>query len=393
MRTERINLFLITCLLISVGIIMIYSSSAIYAHEIYGDRLYFLKRHLLYLVMGFVAMIASLAFPYTILRRLAKPILGGSIFLLALVLFSPLGKESGGANRWFRVGFVSFQPSEAVKLALVIYLADFLTRKREDLRHFVNGFLPPILVLGFLLSLLLLQPDLGTALSFAAVAMLMFFVGGMRPRYLATMLLSFLSAFAALIYFAPYRMRRIMTFLHPWQDPQGAGFQIIQSFLALGSGGLFGVGLGQSKQKLFYLPACHTDFIFSIIGEELGLVGSLSLLILYLLFSYSAYRILCKVQDRFGRLLGFGIASLLTFESLVNIAVTCGAVPTKGLPLPFISYGGSALIFNLIGVGFLLNISRFGKESSSVFTTNLLEAGEHTYLPDPMPFQMRGKAE
>ncbi|MBI4435969.1 MAG: putative lipid II flippase FtsW [Candidatus Omnitrophica bacterium] len=388
MRAERTGLFVVTCALISIGIIMIYSASAIYAYERYQDSFYFLKRHLMYLGVGFLAMMATLAFPYRKIRYFAKPFLLTSIVLLLLVLISPLGKESGGASRWFRVGPFSFQPSEAAKIAFFIYLADILSRKKNDLDDFIHGFLPPLLVLGVIILLILLQPDLGTALTFAVVTLLMLFLAGVRLRYLLMTLASFLPAFLFLILTKPYRLRRIIAFLDPWQDPQGSGFQIIQSFLALGSGGLSGVGLGQSKQKLFYLPACHTDFIFSIIGEELGLWGTLAVLFLFVLFSWYAFQMLRRVQDRFGRLLGFGIASVMTFEALVNIGVTCGAIPTKGLPLPFVSYGGSALVFNLVGVGLLLNISRYGMESSSVFSSNILEAGENYFVPKSLRFQI-----
>lgn len=388
MRAERTGLFVVTCALISIGIIMIYSASAIYAYERYQDSFYFLKRHLMYLGVGFLAMMVTLAFPYRKIRYFAKPFLLTSIVLLLLVLISPLGKESGGASRWFRVGPFSFQPSEAAKIAFFIYLADILSRKKNDLDDFIHGFLPPLLVLGVIILLILLQPDLGTALTFAVVTLLMLFLAGVRLRYLLMTLASFLPAFLFLILTKPYRLRRIIAFLDPWQDPQGSGFQIIQSFLALGSGGLSGVGLGQSKQKLFYLPACHTDFIFSIIGEELGLWGTLAVLFLFVLFSWYAFQMLRRVQDRFGRLLGFGIASVMTFEALVNIGVTCGAIPTKGLPLPFVSYGGSALVFNLVGVGLLLNISRYGMESSSVFSSNILEAGENYFVPKSLRFQI-----
>ncbi len=391
MRSERVALFLITCILIAIGIIMIYTSSAIYAHEVYGDSGYFLKRHLLYLGIGFLAMTAALSIPYLFLRRLAKPVLLVSILFLILVLIPPFGKESGGANRWFQVGPLRFQPSEAVKIAFFIYLADLLSRKKNDLRQFREGFLPPLLVLGLIVGLILIQPDLGTAIAVATVALLMFFLAGTKAKYIAATLSSFLPLFFLLIYLKPYRWRRILAFIDPEKDPLGVGFQIMQSFVALGSGGFFGVGLGQSRQKLFYLPACHTDFIFSIIGEELGLVGTFSVLFLFFLFSWYAYRMLKKVQDAFGRLLGFGIASLITLEALVNIGVACGAIPTKGLPLPFVSYGGSALIFNLVGVGLLLNISRYGRESSSIFSSDLLEASDVYFVPKGARFQMRGK--
>lgn len=368
---------------------MIYTSSAIYAYETTQDSSYFLKRHLLYLAVGFLGMITTLAVPYTRLRFFAKPLLLTALLLLVFVLFPPFGRESGGANRWFRIGTLSFQPSEAAKIALFIYLADLLTRKKNNLSQLREGYLPPLLVMALVVGLILMQPDLGTAMAIAVVSLLMFFLAGIKVRYLAMTAGSLLPAFFLLVLMEPYRVRRIFAFLDPEKDPQGVGFQIMQSFVALGSGGLWGVGLGQSKQKLFYLPACHTDFIFSIIGEELGLLGTLGVMTLFFLFSWYCYQILRKVQDRFGRLLGFGIASLITLEALVNIGVACGAVPTKGLPLPFVSYGGSALIFNMVGVGLLLNISRYGLQSSSPMSTDLLETGKKHFVPKRFRFQLQ----
>ena len=390
MRHERAALFLITSILIAIGIVMIYTSSAIYAYETYGDSGYFLKRHLLYLLFGLLAMTLTLSVPYMSLRRFAKPFLIVSVVLLLLILVSPLGRAGGGARRWFRIGSFSFQPSEITKLAFLIYLADFLSRKRNELHQFREGFVPPLLVLGVIVGLVILQPDLGTAVALLVVALLMLFLAGTRVRYLGFTFASFFPVFILYILLKPHASRRILAFIAPEKDPLGIGFQIMQSFVALGSGGLFGVGLGQSKQKLFYLPACHTDFIFSIIGEELGLVGTFGILALFFLFSWTSYRILKRVQDRFGRLLGFGVASLITLEALVNIGVACGAIPTKGLPLPFVSYGGSALILNLVGVGLLLNISRYGMQSSSVFSSDLLEAGEVYFIPRGIRFRSKG---
>ncbi|MFH1857901.1 MAG: putative lipid II flippase FtsW, partial [Candidatus Omnitrophota bacterium] len=302
-------------------------------------------------------------------------------------LIPPFGKESGGANRWFRIGGFSFQPSEITKIILLIYMADFLSRKKHILHQFREGFLPALLVMALVVGLILLQPDFGTAMAIATVLLFMFFLAGVKIPQLGLTVACFIPVSVFYILLKPHAWRRIMAFLAPERDPQGIGFQIIQSFVALGSGGLFGVGLGQSKQKLFYLPASHTDFIFSIIGEELGLLGTLSVVVLFFLFTWSCYRILRKVQDGFGRLLGFGITAMITLEALVNIGVACGALPTKGLPLPFISYGGSALIANLIGVGFLLNISRYGIQHDSVFSSDFLEAGELYFVPKHFRFR------
>ena len=362
MRHERGLLFLIVLSLISIGIVMIYSSSAIYANERYGDTTYFLKRHLLQLAVGLVAFGATLAVPYQRLRRYAKGLVFISFLLLLLVLIPPFGRRGGGASRWLWMGPFSFQPSEAAKIILLIYLSDYLTRKRSLLSSFRDGFLPPFLVMGAMVLLILVQPDLGTAFAVFILTFLLFFVAGIRPRVLVGCLMGTLPLFVLLILLEPYRWRRIVAFLHPEQDPMGAGFQVIQSKIALGSGALTGIGLGQSHQKLFYLPASHTDFIFSIIGEELGLLGTLSLLALFFLFTVVSLRILWRVRDGFGRLLGFGLTLMIALEAMVNIAVTCAAIPTKGLPLPFVSYGGSALMFNLVAVGLLLNISKYGSQ-------------------------------
>lgn len=391
MHTERKNLFIITAILVAMGIVAIYTSSAIYAHEIYGDSTYFLKRHLVFLGIGLMMMTLTLAVPYGRLRRIAKPLLCGILVLLVLVLLPPFGREIGGAHRWFRIGPFGFQPSEAAEIVFLIYLADLLARKKNNLYDFREGVLPGLLVLGLFVGLIFLQPDFGTAMAIATVALFMFSLAGVKMRYLSVTMASFLPISFLYIALKPHALRRILAFLAPENDPLGAGFQIIQSYVALGSGGLFGVGLGQSKQKLFYLPAAHTDFIFSIIGEELGLLGTGTILLLFFLFTWNCYQILRRVQDRFGRLLGFGIASLFTLEALVNMGVACGLLPTKGLPLPFVSYGGSALIFNLIGVGLLLNISRYGKESSSPFSNNLLEAGEFYFVPKGLRFQRKGR--
>jgi cell division protein FtsW len=255
------------------------------------------------------------------------------------------------------MGF-SLQPSEFLKLGLIVYLADFLERKREtlsDLRHTVA---PALVVLGLCAGLVFLQPDLGTAVTLAAVALLMFFAAGFRLTHLAVIVLSALPALAYAMLAKPYRRKRILAFFHPWDDPRGVGFQIIQSFLAFGSGGLFGVGLGRSQQKLFYLPESHTDFIFAIIGEELGFVGTCAVVLLFMAFIFSGMVIVFRSKNLFSQLVSLGLVGLIGFEVVINIGVSVGALPTKGLSLPFVSYGGSALIANMIALGLLWNISR-----------------------------------
>ncbi|MBN1913432.1 MAG: putative lipid II flippase FtsW [Candidatus Omnitrophica bacterium] len=340
---------------------MIYSSSSIYAMEKYRDSLFFLKRHVSFLLIGIILTFFMMSFDYRKLRKYSKPLFIFSLLLLVLVLVPGVGREVSGARRWFRFKFLSFQPSEFANLALIIYTSDFIARKSGVVRDFLKGFIPPMVSLGAVLLLVLIQPDLGTAVSLAAVILLMLFIAGVRATYLVSLALAGLPVLYALIFSVPYRRARILAFLNPWLDPRGSGFQIIQSQVALGSGGIFGVGLGQSKQKLFYLPAAHTDFIFSIIGEELGIIGTLAVVVLFLVFLRQALKIIKNTADKFGHFLSIGLVLMIMFKAVINIGVSCGLLPTKGLPLPFISYGGSSFIFDMISVGLLLNIARTGE--------------------------------
>ena len=274
-----------------------------------------------------------------------------------LALLPGIGREAGGAKRWVKLGFIGFQPSEFTGFFLIVYVADILDRKQPVIRSFLRGFMPPLTILGFSVLLILLQPDLGSSVCILAVGLIMMFVAGVNMAYFLPFLVPISLIFYILIFKVAYRLRRIVSYLDPWSDTKGAGFQIIQSFLALGSGGILGLGLGCSKQKLFYLPQAHTDFIFSIIGEEAGLVGTLSVVALFVIFVWFGMRISIKAKDLFGRFLGLGITTSIGLRAVINIAVSTGAIPTKGLPLPFISYGGTALIFSIVGVAILINIS------------------------------------
>lgn len=360
-RNIRINLFTVSVMLICIGIVMIYSSSSIYAWERYKDGFFFLKRHLSFLLIGIMLMFFIMAIDYRKLSKFSKPILIAALVLLGLVLVPGLGREVSGAQRWFRFKFLSFQPSEFANLAIIIYVADFISRKGDLMKSFFRGFLPPICVLGFAALLILMQPDLGTTVAISAVVLIMLFVSGVRPVYLVSMFLASLPALYLLVFNVGYRRARILAFLNPWADPRGSGFQIIQSQIAIGSGGLFGAGLGHSKQKLFYLPAAHTDFIFSIIGEELGLIGTLGVIILFIIFIQQGLKVAKNAPDKFGYFLALGLISMLSLKAIINIGVSCGVLPTKGLPLPFISYGGSSFIFDLVSVGILINIARTGE--------------------------------
>lgn len=360
-RKTRINLFTISVVLICIGIVMIYSSSSIYAWERYGDSFYFLKRHLFFLVAGLALTFLVMLVDYRLFRKHARLLLWIAFALLVLVLIPGIGREVSGARRWFRFKFISFQPAEFANLALIIYISDFICRKQDKIKLLLRGFLPPVCVLGAAALLILLQPDLGTVIALGSVVLIMLFVAGVRGSYILSLLLCSLPALYLLVFKVPYRRVRILAFLNPWLDPKGTGFQIIQSQIAIGSGGLFGRGLGHSQQKLFYLPAAHTDFIFSIIGEELGLAGTLGIIVLFMIFIQQGLKIIKNAQDKFGYFLALGLVLMISLKAIVNIGVSCGVFPTKGLPLPFISYGGSSLIFDMVSLGILINIARTGE--------------------------------
>jgi len=356
-RDVDTTLLLLTVSLTCIGVVMVYSSSAIMAAERFHDGFYFLKRQLLYTLVGFVLMAVATYFNYKNWRKLAVISLLGSIALLALLFVPGFGVKVGGAMRWLRLPGLTVQPAELVKLTLVLYLAHSLTRKREKVRSLLKGYLPYMIVLALLLGMLLKQPDLGSAIIIAGVALAMLIVAGVRWRYLLPTILMTLPVVYFLIMQVDYRRRRIMAFLDPWDDPFDTGFQIIQSMVAFGKGGILGQGLGIGEQKLFYLPEAHTDFIFSVIGEELGLIGVLVVAALFLMLVLCGIRIALQCQEPFGRNLAFGLSFLIGLEAFVNLAVCMGLLPTKGLALPFISYGGTSLVVSLLAVGILLNIS------------------------------------
>ncbi|NLE64785.1 MAG: putative lipid II flippase FtsW [Elusimicrobia bacterium] len=358
MRETRVMLFGSFLALVCLGIVMIYSSSGVYALEVLGNPAYFLVRHLIFLVIGAVLMAVCMLIDYRCLQRWARPILGIAVLLLILVLVPGIGRMVSGARRWFSLGPINFQPSEFAKIALIIYLADLFSRKKGEVRSLKRGFLPVMAVMGLLCALIIKQPDLGNTFLVFVITISMLFIAGGKVFHIGAIFLSSLPVFGALILAKPYRVRRIIAFMNPWEDPLGVGFQLSQSQIALGSGGFWGVGIGQSVQKLFYLPAAHTDFIFSIIGEELGFLGALAVILLFVFFIWQGIKIMKATTDPFGYYMAFGILLMLGMQVAVNIGVTNGLLPTKGLPLPFISYGGSALIFNMAVVGLLLNISR-----------------------------------
>ena len=363
MRKIRIYLLMVVLTLIAIGVVMIYSSTAIYAWERFKDGAYFLKRQLLFVFIGALACVSVMAVDYRKLGRYAKVLVLLSLFLLLLLHLPGVSREISGAKRWFRIMGFSFQPSEFASLAVIIYTAFFLSVKgNQRIEHFTFGFLPVIVVLGMVSLLILVQPDLGTVIALSMVVLIMLFSAGARLRHILYIGLLAAPVLYLLVFSVPYRFKRIMAFINPWADPLGSGFQLIQSQVALGSGGIFGKGLGKSMQKLFYLPAAHTDFIFSIIGEELGLLAALAIVALFVIFFINGAKVVKRASDSFGAFLSLGIISLISLKAVINIGVSTAIFPTKGLPLPFISYGGSSLVFDMIGVGLLLNVARFSRQ-------------------------------
>ncbi len=347
--------------LVSVGVVMVYSASAIVAADRFQDPYFFLKKQLIWVVLGFMCLWAAMTVDYHRLEHAVVPLLALSLALLVLVLIPPFGQEINGTRRWFRWGVVSFQPAELAKFSLVCYLACFFSRRREAVRALWTEHLPPLVVAAAMAGLVLLQPDLGSSLTLLTLVFSLLFLTGARARLIGFVAASALPLVALAVVMAPYRLRRIAAFLDPWVDPRGSGFQIIQSYLALGSGGWLGRGLGESKQKLFYLPEPHTDFIFAILGEELGLAGSLAVVGLFAVLVWRGLRVGLRAPDPFGAYLALGLTLLLASQALVNLGVVTGILPTKGLPLPFISFGGSAILTAMVATGVILNISQHAK--------------------------------
>jgi len=351
-------LLCVTITLALVGLVMVFSASAVVAGNRFHDSWYYLKRQLVWLAFGLVLLHVASRVDYIWWKRLALPLLGLIIVLLLVVLIPSIGVAGHGARRWIPLGPISIQPAEMAKLVGVIYLAAYLAKKEDRLQHFSTGLLPALLVIGVLSGLILLEPDLGTVVVLGLVTGGLLFVGGACLSHLSTLALSAVPIGLVLVLTSGYRRQRLMAFLEPWRDASDTGFQITQSFLAFGSGGLFGVGLGEGKQKLFFLPEAHTDFVLALVGEELGFVGTVIIVLFFALFVLRGFQISTRARIPFGRYLGIGITTLIGIQALINACVVTGLLPTKGLTLPFVSYGGSSLVICLMGVGILLNISR-----------------------------------
>lgn len=354
-------LLFVTILLVALGIIMVYSSSGMLSRDTYGDGYYFLKKELMFVVVGFALMFAALKIDYHIYRRLMYPLFG-LMFVGILLAFIPGFKTvAAGAARWVSIAGVRFQPSEFAKLVMIIFMAYSLEKKAKRMDTLTVGYLSHVVIAGTVMLIILMQRDFGAAATIGLIVGVMMFIGGVRLRYVGVSILACLPALYFMVLSVGYRRQRILAFLDPWSDRYGSGFQIIQSLVSFNQGGVFGSGLGEGQQKLFYLPEAHTDFIVSVLGEELGLLGMGLVIILFAAFCYRGFKTYTSAPDLFGKYLALGITMFITLQALFNLSVAMGLLPTKGMVLPFISYGGTALLVMLLSVGILLNISSFKK--------------------------------
>jgi cell division protein FtsW len=366
------------CALLTFGLVMVYSASFILAQERSGDGFSFVKKQLVFALIGMIGLIATLRVSIEQWKKYSLHFFGVSLFLLILVLIPGVGVRVGGAQRWINFGLFNLQPAEVAKFAAILFIARQMDKKRESLQRFVPGIIAPFVGPLFLMLFLMIQPDFGSTVMITAVGFGLLLLGGVRKRYLFSIVTAGISAGMFLILIAPYRRARLITFLDPWQDPLGKGFQVLQSMLALHNGGVLGTGLGNGKEKLFYLPEAHNDFIFAVIGEELGFIGVIAVVAAYTFFIYRglkiSYLVFERTNDLFRSLLAAGITLLLGIQGYVNMGVVLGILPTKGLTLPFVSYGGSALIIDLAMVGILLRISK-GLFHSSTHTETKSTSG------------------
>jgi cell division protein FtsW len=344
--------------LVAIGLVMVFSASSATAYATYHDTAYFLKRQLMWLAIGGVFAYGAYRIDYTKLKRISPAIVGVTIVLLLLTLIPHVGLQTGGARRWLGLSAISFQPSEIAKLALVLFLAAKLSTIGVEVRSLVRGTVPCLLVAAGLAVPILLEPDMGTASLVMFTAFGMLFCAGARIEHLALCLFALLPPVALAVGSSAYKRARILAFLDPWKDAQNTGFHIVQSLLALGSGGIFGLGLGASRQKFFYLPEAHTDFIFAVVGEELGMLGTIMVLALFAAFAVRAFVLAQRTPDRFGYFLIVGCALLIVIQAFINIGVVTSSWPVTGVPLPFISFGGTSLIVSLVAVALIMNVAR-----------------------------------
>lgn len=358
-KTETVDVVLLTAVLglLTLGTLMVYSASSVAAQVHFNDSLYFLKRQLTWVLAGLALMFATMRLDYHWWQKSAKPLFIFTLVLLTLVLVPGLGKVVNGARRWLGVGGLYIQPSELAKYTMVLFMAVWLQSHSGVITQVKRGLLPVMLILGIVFALILKEPDLGTGLAIAGTVFIMLFTAGGRLLHLGCMVAAGVGGVIGLILLEPYRMRRLTAFQDPWSDPLNTGYHVIQSLYALGSGGLFGVGFGMSREKFLYLPEPHTDFIFAVLGEETGLAGTLLALGLFCVMAWRGLRTALRAPDMYGTLLAAGITMTIFIQALMNIAVVTASMPVTGIPLPFLSFGGSALVVTLGAVGILLNIS------------------------------------
>ncbi|MBB6729648.1 stage V sporulation protein E [Cohnella zeiphila] len=347
--------------ILAIGVVMVYSASAVAAFHDYGDKFYYVKRQMIFSGIGVAAMFATMNLDYSRWRKWAFPGLIVCFSFLLLVLIPGIGVVRGGARSWLGIGSLGIQPSEFMKLAMILFLAKFLSDRQQTLHSFSRGLMPPLGILGLAFGLIMLQPDLGTGAVMIGAALMVIYVAGARLSHLGALGLVGVAGFVGLIAAAPYRLARITAFLDPWKDPLGAGYQSIQSLYAIGPGGLVGLGLGMSRQKYNYLPEPQTDFIFSILAEELGFIGGALLLLLFLLLIWRGMRTAITIADPFGSFLAAGIVGIIATQVLMNVGVVIGLLPVTGITLPLVSYGGSSLTLLLTALGILLNLSRYSR--------------------------------
>ena len=352
-------IFLSVLILLSLGIIMVFSASAPTAYNINHDAYYILKGQLLFAVIGFVGMFVTANIDYRVWNKFSPALLVFSIVLLILVLIPGIGRETKETWRWFYIGPIHFQPSEIAKLAVILFFAYSLSRRKEQIGSFFKGMLPYLLLIAVFAGLLLLEPHLSCTIIIIAVAAIMLFSAGARISHFVILGLPAVLGLATVVAFVPYMRARVLSFLDPWKDLQGDGWQAVQSLYAIGSGGLFGRGLGRSLQKFLYIPEPHNDFIFAVLAEELGFIGVLAVLLLFLILIWRGIKVAMNAPDTYGSLVAVGITSLIAVQSLFNVAVVTSSVPPTGVSLPFFSSGGTSLALFMCEVGILLNISRY----------------------------------
>jgi len=352
-------------MMIIIGLVMVFSASAIYAADRYSNMYFFVTRQLLWTLLGSAVLFAGLHIETETIARMIKPAMLMTIVLLILVLIPFIGVRAGGARRWLRLGPIGLQPAELAKVIVVFYLASILDRKFTKLEKLSSELAPPLVLITLIALLIYAQPDFGTAMIILVMTGIMLFLGGIHLRYLGISFLIFLPFALYALFAYGYRRARLFSFLRPFENRLDSGFQLAQSLTALGAGGLTGAGLGAGQHKLFFLPEVHTDFVFAVIGQEMGFIGTIGVIMLFVIFTIRGFRVALRHPDYFSQMLAAGITLLISLQAAINIAVVTGCLPTKGLSLPFISFGGSSLFLNMFAVGVLLNLSRGVKKRIS----------------------------